>query len=103
MSQMSLFLATHAEAVLFFAIFAEQIGVPLPAVPILVAAGGLAAEGALSPATAVGVTLAACTLADLIWFCVGRQGGDAVPRFLCRLFIRETSSFERIKHLFGRY
>jgi len=36
------FLTRHGYTVLFVWVFAEQIGLPLPAVPILIAAGALA-------------------------------------------------------------
>jgi membrane protein DedA with SNARE-associated domain len=103
MNEMSQFLVNHGEPVLFLAIFAEQIGLPLPAAPILVAAGALAADGALSPAIAIGVTLVACVLADLIWFYVGRRGGNGLLRLLCRLTLCDPSYLERTERLFARY
>lgn len=94
---------SHAQPVLFLAIFAEQLGVPLPAVPVLVAAGALAADGALHPATALGITIVACMLADVIWFYIGRRGGGGLFRFLCRLFLRDASCFARTERLFAKY
>lgn len=103
MNELRQFLVGHAEAVLFLAIFAEQLGVPFPAVPILLAAGALIADGALNPATALGITIVACMLADLIWFYVGRVGGNGPLRFLCRLFLRDASSFGRTERAFAKY
>ena len=42
------FLLDHGYAVLFALVFAEQIGLPLPAVPILLATGALASTGHFS-------------------------------------------------------
>ena len=39
------FLIEHGAAVLFLVVLAEQIGLPLPAVPFLLAAGALAGAG----------------------------------------------------------
>jgi membrane protein DedA with SNARE-associated domain len=103
MNQMNHFLASHAESVLFLAIFAEQLGVPLPAAPLLVAAGALAAQGVVNPATALGATIAACLVADLIWFYVGRRGGNGLLRLLCRLSLCDASWFGRAECLFARY
>src|SRR5262245_1976038 len=103
MSQTSQFLASHSGSVLFIAIFAEQIGLPLPAAPLLVTAGALAADGVLNPLTALAITLAACVLPDLLWFRVGRRGGDGFLRFLCRLPLCDSSSFERTERLFAKY
>jgi len=35
------FLTTHGQAALFACVLAEQLGLPLPAVPVLLAAGAL--------------------------------------------------------------
>jgi len=103
MNQLNQFLTAYAEPVLFLALFAEQLGLPLPAAPILVAAGALAADGALNPGLAVGITIVACVLADMIWFYVGRRGGAGLRRFLCKLALRDASSFERTERLFARH
>src|SRR5262245_62155601 len=103
MNQMSEFLASHSGAVLFLTIFAEQLGLPFPAAPVLVAAGALAADGAVNPALAVGVTVAACVLADLIWFHIGRRSGDGLSRLLRRLPLCDSSSFGGTERLFAKY
>jgi membrane protein DedA with SNARE-associated domain len=103
MNEIAQFLMNHAGPALFLAIFAEQVGLPLPAAPVLVAAGALAADGALSPALAIGVTVVACVLADLIWFYLGRRGGGGLLGFLCRFSIGGTSGFGRTERLFARY
>ena len=45
MNQTLEFLVRHGAAVLFASVFVEQLGVPLPAAPWLLAAGALAATG----------------------------------------------------------
>ena len=42
------FLVRHGAAVLFAAVFIEQIGVPLPAAPWLMAAGAMAGTGKMN-------------------------------------------------------
>ena len=39
------FLLSHIEIVVFLTVLAEQIGVPIPAIPVLLAAGAVAAHG----------------------------------------------------------
>jgi membrane protein DedA with SNARE-associated domain len=39
------FLADHGASVLFWVIFVEQIGFPIPAIPLLIAAGALVGPG----------------------------------------------------------
>src|SRR5215467_1444383 len=48
------FLTQHGTLVLFAAVFAEQIGFPLPAVPFLIAAGALAGAGEMPLSLALG-------------------------------------------------
>ena len=103
MNELSQFLVSHAEPVIFIAIFLEQLGLPIPAAPILLAAGALAAQGALNPITALVVTIGACLMADLFWFYVGRRGGDGLLRFLSRLPLWDASSFSRTDRVFQQY
>jgi len=62
------FLVRHGAAVLFAAIFVEQMGVPLPAAPWLLAAGALAATGRINWFVALSAATVGSLLADLIWF-----------------------------------
>jgi membrane protein DedA with SNARE-associated domain len=102
MNEISPFLLNNAGLAIFGTIFAEQIGVPLPAAPVLVAAGALAADGALNPALALGLTLAGCVLADGIWYYIGLRGGSKLVRLLCRLFFN-GSDVEPAQRLFAKF
>ncbi|ULA60678.1 MAG: Sulfurtransferase [Nitrospira sp.] len=96
------FLAEHGASVLFWVIFVEQIGFPLPALPFLVAAGALVATGNMSLATAVLVPVAASLLPDLAWYYLGRQKGGKVLGFLCRLSLEPDSCVRDTENLFHR-
>src|SRR5436305_188649 len=102
MNEISPFLLNNAGLAIFGTIFAEQIGVPLPAAPVLVAAGALAADGALNPALALGLTLAGCVLADAIWYYIGLRGGSKLVRLLCRLFLNDAD-VEPAQRLFAKF
>lgn len=69
---------------MLFAWVFEQIGLPLPAAPMLVAAGAVAAGGSLNVMLVVVVALAASVLADYLWYRAGAFGSDTVNRFLRR-------------------
>lgn len=103
MNELNPILVNNAGLAIFATIFAEQIGVPLPAAPVLVAAGALAADGAVNPVLALGVTLAACMLADAIWYYIGLRGGSKLIRLLCRLFFNNDSHVEQAQRLFAKY
>ena len=46
MSDILAAVVTHGGSLLFLYVLADQLGVPIPAAPVLMAAGGLAAPGA---------------------------------------------------------
>ena len=66
---------------LFGWVFAEQIGLPLPATPTLLAAGALAAAGRLNLALLIGTALSASLFADYLWYRVGIFRRGAINRF----------------------
>ncbi|HKC10328.1 MAG TPA: rhodanese-like domain-containing protein [Methylomirabilota bacterium] len=75
----------HVEWVLFGWVLANQGGVPLPVVPILLAAGALAATGRLNIVEIGTVAMGATLCADLGWYAMGRWRGAGVLALLARL------------------
>src|SRR6266850_3619928 len=97
------FLVRHGTAVLFAAVFVEQIGIPLPAAPWLLAAGALAGAGEMNWFVALTAAVIGSLLADLIWFYLGRHGGHRVLKLLCRISLEPDSCARRTQDLFTRY
>ena len=62
----------------------EQLGVPIPSVPVLLTAGTLSATHRLHASYALADVVSACLIADSLWFYMGRRYGGAVLRLLCR-------------------
>lgn len=81
MSEVIPFLVRHGYTVVFVGVLAEQLGLPLPAVPLLLAAGALAGAGQLNLAFAIGLAVAASLLSDTVWYQISspRRPGLAVP------------------------
>jgi membrane protein DedA with SNARE-associated domain len=80
MNDTTQFLTDFGGLAVFAAVFADQAGLPIPAPPLLLAAGALAAAGKLDATLAIGMAAAAAILADLLWFHLGRKGGQrALP------------------------
>ena len=97
------FLKDHGTLIVFAVVFIEQIGVPLPAIPILIAAGVLAGTGYLSlPALLTGAIVAAI-VADWIWYEIGRRSGRRVLEFLCRIALEPRSCIARTEDFFNKY
>ena len=97
------FLASYGLPLVFGAVFVEQIGVPLPAIPWLLAVGALSATGRSSAVLAIALTLIACLVADAIWFYLGRYRGNRVLGFLCRISLEPDSCVRRTENMFTRY
>ena len=85
MNEMMQFLLNHDYAVLFVWVLADQAGVPLPAVPILLAAGVLVENGFLTFPWAFGIAVSACLISNVFWYFIGRSQGVSVLSMLCRI------------------
>jgi len=103
MNAIAQFVVEHGYSVLFAALFAHQIGLPVPGPLFLLAAGALAAAGKLGLVPALALAITACVLADWVWYEAGRQRGDKVLHFLHRLTRDPDSHDRRAKETFARY
>jgi membrane protein DedA with SNARE-associated domain len=97
------FLVRHGEAFIFLYVFADQLGVPLPAVPALLAMGALAAVGKINFGLALLLSVVASVLADAIWYTLGRARGSHVLRLLCKISLEPDSCVRRTEDVFLRY
>ena len=97
------FLINNGLPVVFGAVFVEQMGLPLPSLPWLLAAGALSAAGKFNAALGLGVVVTACLMADAFWFYLGRYRGNKVLGFLCRISLEPDSCVRRTQNLFTRY
>ncbi len=95
-------LVRYGYLVVFGWVFAEQIGLPLPAVPVLLAAGAMAGTGRLSLALVLVLAAVASLLSDVIWYWIGRTGGGRVLGFLCRMSLEADSCVRRTEESFSR-
>jgi len=97
------FLVQHGYSVLFAAVFANQVGLPVPSVLFLLAAGALAGSGKLSLPPALGLALTASMLADWVWYEAGRHWGDTILHFIHGLAIDPDAAERRSKKNFAKY
>lgn len=95
-------LLMYGYLLLFAWVLVEQVGIPLPATPVLLAAGALSAEHALSFPGAMAASVAATLLADSAWFLIGRRFGHIVLRFLCKVSLEPTMCVRRTQDSLGR-
>ena len=97
------FLIHYGYALLFLWLLLEQGALPLPSIPLLLACGALARSGQLHPVLVVVSGLAACLLADNVWFQLGRRKGGKILNFLCRIALEPDSCVRRTENAFLRY
>jgi len=96
------FLIRHGYAVLFGWVLLEQMGLPIPAAPLLIAAGALARAGKMNLTFAVALAFVAVILADLFWYSLGRYRGGRILKLLCRISLEPDSCVRRTENLFVR-
>lgn len=97
------FVVKHGYSILFAAMFAHQIGLPVPGPLFLLAAGALAAAGKLGLVQTLALSVIACVLADWVWYETSRRRGDKVLHFI-HSFTRDPDAHDRrAKKVFARY
>jgi membrane protein DedA with SNARE-associated domain len=95
-------LLTHGLAVVCVASFAESLGAPVPAFPLLLLAGSIAAEHRLSAVPFVVASACGFWVADLAWYVFGRSQGRRVLGLLCHLSLNPDACVGRAERRFRR-
>jgi membrane protein DedA with SNARE-associated domain/rhodanese-related sulfurtransferase len=85
------------------AVFAQQFGLPVPAMLLMIAAGTLARQGQLHFSLVLLSAVAGCLAADGFWFWLGRRWGSRVIRAVCSLTWDPQRSRERSRRIFARW
>jgi len=81
----------------------DQIGLPVPAVPTLIVAGALAADGQMPlPGLFLGCVVA-CLAADCGWYLIGERYGIRVLKTLCRISLEPDSCVSQTQTRFERW
>lgn len=89
-------------AVVFAAALAENLGLPLPAWPVIVIGAAAAAQGRGSVLLVLLAALVAAVAADYAWFLFGRKRGRKVLRFMCALSLNPDSCVRKTEDTFHR-
>jgi membrane protein DedA with SNARE-associated domain len=96
------FLLHHGYVVLLGWVFAEQIGLPIPSMPLLLAAGALAGTGHLNFLFSLFIAMFAAVTADFMWYWLGRVRGIKVLQLLCKISLEPDSCVRRTEGVFSR-
>ena len=95
MGSMMYLLLRHTYAVIFGWVLIEQAGVPIPSIPLMLAAGTMSAAHKLHVAYALPVVMLACLIADSMWYFLGKRYGSKVLNLLCRFSLEAASCVSR--------
>jgi membrane protein DedA with SNARE-associated domain len=90
-------LARYGPLLIFVNVLLDQAGAPLPAVPLLLACGALAATGKISPVLLLLTATLASLTADSAWFTLGRWQGRRVLRLFCRFSLHPDESLAKVE------
>jgi len=96
-------LERYSALILPILVVAEQIGIPLPAVPALLGVGALAAHGRASILLVIGAIAAVALPVDLVWHELGRRRGAPVLQRLCQVSLEPDVCVRRTENLFLRH
>jgi membrane protein DedA with SNARE-associated domain/rhodanese-related sulfurtransferase len=103
MNQLAHLIQSYGVLIVFGAVLLEQIGLPVPAFPVLIAAGALAVNSDVNWATCLAASVAACLVADYFWFNAGRFYGKRILRLLCKISLSPDSCVSQTEDNFSRY
>src|SRR5216683_4358470 len=96
------FFVHYAYLIIFLWVLVEQVGIPIPSVPVLLTAGTLSATHRVSWLGISTAMLLACLVADTIWFALGRRYGNSVLKLLCRFSFEASTCVSKTENYFTR-
>jgi membrane protein DedA with SNARE-associated domain/rhodanese-related sulfurtransferase len=101
-SSVSTLFLHYGYALLFVWVLLEQLGLPVPTVPLLLAAGTLSATNRMSGPTYLLIAVIACLIGDSVWFALGRRYGGKVLRLLCKISFEANTCVSKTENYFAR-
>jgi membrane protein DedA with SNARE-associated domain/rhodanese-related sulfurtransferase len=103
MSHLAHLVQTYGLLLIFGIVMLEQIGLPIPAFPVLIVAGALAVDGHANWALCLLASVLACLASDYFWFRAGRFYGKRILRLLCRISLSPDSCVNQTEDNFNRF
>ncbi len=96
-------LRQYGYSFILLAVFAENLGLPVPSYPVILVAAALAAPLHLRLPVILMVCIFAALGGDGIWYQLGRSRGRPILRRLCSLSLSPDSCVHRTERTFQRY
>lgn len=96
-------MGSSAYGLIFTAVLAEYVGVPLPSSLLLILAGALSYEGHFNSLFVLFLAIVAASIGDTIWFAIGRVRGKLFLEGYCKLSLGSQDCVRRTKEFFLRF
>lgn len=95
-------LLQHGYLFLFSYILTVQLGVPIPADPLLLIVGAMIGDHRYGLALSILVALAAALIGDSFWYEVGRLRGRSILKTLCKFSLEPDTCIRSTENRFTR-
>lgn len=103
MANLILLLQEYGVLIVFAVVLVEQIGLPIPAFPLLIVAGALTVNGDSNWLAVLSVSVIACLISDYFWFRAGRYYGKRILRLLCKISLSPDYCVSQTEDNFNRW
>ncbi|MYN01515.1 sulfurtransferase [Pseudoduganella sp. DS3] len=103
MANLITLLQQYGVLIVFAVVLVEQMGLPIPAYPILIVAGALAADGGTPFPVVLAVAMAACLISDVFWFRAGRHYGKRILKLLCKISLSPDYCVSQTEDTFRKW
>ncbi|HEY0307353.1 MAG TPA: VTT domain-containing protein [Acidobacteriaceae bacterium] len=88
--------------ILFGWVLGEQLGLPIPSVPLLITVGTLVATHRMSALASMACVLVASVIGDSVWYAAGRRYGNRVLELLCKFSFESDTCVAKTEGYFER-
>ena len=96
------FFLKYGYFILFLWVLVEQLGVPVPSVPILLTAGTLTATHKMNLPLVLVAIVFGSLISDSLWYWMGKKYGGVVVKLLCRLSMESNTCVRRTENYFAK-
>lgn len=103
MSELVNLIEMYGVLIVFGIVLLEQIGLPIPALPLLIVAGAMSVDGGANLWLCLLASVLACLISDSFWFSAGRFYGKRILRLLCKISLSPDSCVSKTEDTFLHY
>ena len=104
MAQLTQYVIAYGLPLIFGIVLLEQLGAPIPAIPVLIVAGALSVDRDLSASAGPARRgRARRSSPTRVWYLLGRSQGNRILKTLCRISLSPDSCVRQTESVFERW